>query len=125
MTTTPTFDESELIHWTLKQALYLVDKYCCAKCYHDKGIATKLHQVQVPKGENFDRFAVICTECGENVASRSVGRITLWFLKHIGQQYIERGIEIRHYEQRLEIERQKQAGTYYFDEEKALRELGF
>lgn len=121
----PTFEESELLYWTQKQALFLVDRYCCAKCYHDLGIATKLHQVQRPKDDNFDRFEVICTECGENVASRSVGRITRWFLTHIGQQYIERGKEIREYNRRMEAQRHKESGTYDYDPEKALRELGF
>lgn len=122
----PHYDsEADLEHFDQKTALSIRRRYVCAKCYHEKGIAAHLHMIQVPHGEDFDRFSVICTECGENVAKRNVGRITIWFLTQLGQKCMSRAMDIRDYNRRIERVKEELAGTYHFDEAEALKELGF
>ena len=119
------FDNDELLYFNQKTAIQLKKRYVCAYCFHTKGIATHLHYTQRATDDRWDRYLVYCTECGGNVADRSVGRITLWFLAHLGQKFIERAMEITAYERSIEREREKEAGTYHFDEQAALKELGF
>ena len=119
------FDQDELLYFNQKTAIQLGKRYVCAHCFHTKGIATILHYSQKATKDRFDRFLVFCTECGGNVAERSVGRITIWFLTHLGQQFMARANEIKEYERRIEVERKKSQGKYHFDEQAALKELGF
>lgn len=121
----PTFTEDEILYFPQKTAIGIAKRYCCAKCYHEEGLATQLHMVQVPIEDVIDRFKVICTECGLNVAAQGVGRITTWYLHHRGAMNIERAYEIKEYNRRLERERQKEAGTYHFDPVETIKKLGF
>lgn len=121
----PNFEEDDLLVVPQKTALTIVKRYVCASCFHKQGICTHLHMVQKPRDYDFDRWAVICTECGDNVLSREVGRITIWFLTHQGQKYIARYREIKLHQKRLDEARQKRDGTYHFDVDQAIKDLGF
>ena len=125
MDNVPTFTKDSLTHFNQKAAIDISRRYCCAHCYHNRGIATQLHMIQVSLDDDPDRFIVICTECGGNVASRTVGRITVWFLTHEGQKRMARALEIKAYKRLLERERQKEQGTYHFDPVQSVKDLGF
>jgi hypothetical protein len=109
----------------MAQAVNISKRYCCARCYHNLGKATKLHRIQTPLEGEPDRWIVVCTECGGNVADRSVGRITQWFLEHEGAERIARAMEIKYIRRMMDREKQKERGEYHFDPEKTLSELGF
>lgn len=122
---TPIVDEDELMYPSGKAAAHIAKNYSCARCFHGRGVATTLYRVAEPTPERIDRWGVYCSECGENVCKRGVGGLTIWFLTRWGQEMIERTKEIKRFQRMVEDAQKKEAGTYSFNPDRVLHELGF